>query len=99
MIAENLEFTDQVEKIIESDVFIVSVPTPIDEAKSVVESVKEYGKIVRPLLGVRYNEINPLLDGPISMTEIRGKRMIPGDIHTAKFIAFDSTDLPEPGRA
>ena len=34
---------------------------PIDEAKSVVESVKEYGKIVRPLLGVRYNEINPLL--------------------------------------
>ena len=34
---------------------------PIDEAKSVVESVKEYGRIVRPLLGVRYNEINPLL--------------------------------------
>lgn len=34
---------------------------PIDEAKSVVESVKQYGKIVRPLLGVRYNEINPLL--------------------------------------
>lgn len=34
---------------------------PIDEAKSVVESVKVYGKIVRPILGVRYHEINPLL--------------------------------------
>ena len=31
--AKNLEFTDQIQQIIESDVFIVSVPTPIDKAK------------------------------------------------------------------
>ena len=45
------------------------------------------------------NEISPLLDGPISIIEIRGKRSIPADKHNAKLIAFDNTDLPEPGRA
>lgn len=32
---------------------------PINEAKNLVETVLEYGKIVRPMLGVRYVEINP----------------------------------------
>ncbi len=32
---------------------------PINEAKNLVEAVLEYGKIVRPMLGVRYVEINP----------------------------------------
>lgn len=32
---------------------------PINDVKSVLESVKEYGEIRRPYLGVRYMEINP----------------------------------------
>lgn len=32
---------------------------PINEAKNLVETVLEHGKIIRPMLGVRYVEINP----------------------------------------
>ena len=32
---------------------------PINEAKNLVETVIEHGKIIRPMLGVRYVEINP----------------------------------------
>ena len=32
---------------------------PINEAKNLVETVLEYGKIIRPMLGVRYVEITP----------------------------------------
>ncbi|EKD44929.1 MAG: hypothetical protein ACD_70C00159G0001 [uncultured bacterium] len=35
----------------------------------------------------------------MSIIEMRGRRTIPGDKHTAKLIALDKTDLPEPGRA
>jgi len=34
---------------------------PINEAKSVVETVIEHGKIIRPMLGVRYVEITPAI--------------------------------------
>lgn len=37
---------------------LIGFAIPINEAKSVIESVKKYGKIVRPFLGVRYLIIN-----------------------------------------
>ena len=37
---------------------LIGFAIPINEAKSVIESVKKYGKIVKPFLGVRYLMIN-----------------------------------------
>ena len=34
---------------------------PINEAKNLVETVIEFGKIIRPMLGVRYVEITPMI--------------------------------------
>lgn len=37
---------------------LIGFAIPINEAKSVIESVKKYGRIVKPFLGVRYIVIN-----------------------------------------
>lgn len=43
---------------------------PINEAAPIIESVQQYGRIIRPVLGVRYTEITPSLaeteDLPVS---------------------------------
>ena len=39
--------------------------------------------------------MRPLLDGPISIIEMRGNLVIPADSTKAKFNALDKTDLPQ----
>lgn len=40
---------------------------PINEAKNLVETVLKYGKIIRPMLGVRYVEITPQISGQLDL--------------------------------
>lgn len=40
---------------------------PVNDLKPVIESVKKYGKIVRPYLGVRYTQITPQIAEQLSL--------------------------------
>jgi serine protease Do len=52
---------------------------PINQAKSVIESVVEYGRIVRPWLGVRYIELNEEIAEKNNLTYDRGALILRGD--------------------
>ena len=52
---------------------------PIDQVKLVLESIKEYGKIVRPFLGVRYILLNPEVAKKNNMDIEEGALIVRGD--------------------
>ncbi len=51
---------------------------PINEAKQVVASVKEYGRIVRPYLGVRYSAVSPDIAAARSLPAGVGALLVAG---------------------
>lgn len=52
---------------------------PINEVKAVVDSVREFGKIVRPWLGVRYVQINKTIKEENSLTVDYGALILRGE--------------------
>jgi serine protease Do len=52
---------------------------PINEVKSVVDSVREFGKIVRPWLGVRYVQINKTIKDENTLTVDYGALILRGE--------------------
>ncbi|MCX6800327.1 MAG: trypsin-like peptidase domain-containing protein [Candidatus Falkowbacteria bacterium] len=55
---------------------------PINEAKNILESVKKYGKIIRPWLGVRYVQINKDIAKENKLKVEYGALIIRGDKRT-----------------
>lgn len=51
---------------------------PIDQAKVVIDSVKEFGKIVRPWLGVRYIQLNEQLSKENNLSASSGALIVGG---------------------
>jgi serine protease Do len=52
---------------------------PINEVRSVVDSVREFGKIVRPWLGVRYIQINKTIKDENTLTVDYGALILRGE--------------------
>lgn len=52
---------------------------PVDQVKLVLESIKEYGKIVRPFLGVRYILLTPDVAKKNNMDREEGALIVRGD--------------------
>ncbi len=58
---------------------LIGFALPINEAKQVVESIKQYGKIVRPFLGVRYTIINKQIADANKLSVDYGALIIKGN--------------------
>ena len=52
---------------------------PVDEVKNAIESVKKFGKIVRPWLGVRYVPINKVIQEENKLSVDYGVLIVKGD--------------------
>jgi serine protease Do len=52
---------------------------PVNQAKLVIDSVKKYGKIVRPWLGVRYLQVNEQIAGDNALSVDYGALIIGGE--------------------
>ncbi len=63
---------------------LIGFAIPINQAKQVIESVKEYGRIVRPFLGIRYLILN---------VEIAQKNNLPYDYGVLIIRGEQATDL------
>ncbi len=52
---------------------------PINTAKQIIQSVKQYGRLVRPWLGVRYVILNPDIAAANKLQRDYGALIVPGD--------------------
>jgi S1-C subfamily serine protease len=50
-----------------SDANGIGFAIPINDVKPVIESIKKYGKIVRPYLGVRYTQLSPQISAQLNL--------------------------------
>ncbi|MBT5338641.1 trypsin-like serine protease [Candidatus Falkowbacteria bacterium] len=63
---------------------------PVNQAKNVIESVKEFGEIIRPWLGVRYVQLNAEIAGLNNLDYENGALVVRGDSETQLAVVPDS---------
>ncbi len=63
---------------------------PVNQAKSVIDSVKQFGKIIRPWLGVRYIQLNPEIAKANELKYEYGALVLPGQNATDVAVVADS---------
>lgn len=69
---------------------------PIDDVKSIFESVKEYGRIVRPFLGVRYMMLNESKAKELQL-DVKGGALLVGNESEGEFAVVPASPADEAG--
>lgn len=78
----------------------ISFAIPIDDAKQVIESVQEYGRIVRPMLGIRYVMVNAENKEDLELGEnfqYTYGALITGDPNTKKYAVIPGSPADKAG--
>ncbi len=68
---------------IDSSGTAIGFAIPVNDAKTVIKSVREIGRIVRPRLGVRYQMITPEFAQDNNLQSQKGALVVSGDTQTA----------------
>ncbi len=69
---------------------------PIDDVKPMVESIKKYGKIVRPFLGVRYMLLNEELADELQI-DVEGGALLVGEEAEGMFAVIPGSPADKAG--